>query len=165
VPGFKHEVTSRRELRLFTLDWSGLWVRKLFNCLGSAELFGVMHTTMFLRRQEEGLQIFVKGWELYRQIISHNYMNHAEVIAAVRSVTGQRDSASLRILEVGCGDSHAVSQAFADCKNVCYTGVDMSDYALDYARRNLEGLNWTLDLIGRPSCWSVSASYWPRMDD
>lgn len=99
---------------------------------------------MFFRQQEEGLQIFVKGWELYQEIIAQNYMNHREVIVAVKEATSGVKNP--RLLEVGCGDAYVVSQAFADRDRISYTGVDMSSHALEYARRNLEREGWELDL-------------------
>lgn len=103
-----------------------------------------MHTTMFFRQQEEGLQIFIKGWELYQEIIAQNYMHHQEVIEVVKEATNGLENP--RLLEVGCGDAYVVSQAFADRERISYTGVDMSGHALEYARRNLEREAWKLDL-------------------
>lgn len=105
-----------------------------------------MHTTMFFRQQEQGLQIFVQGWELYQKIIAHNYMNHGEVIATLRIIAGEQAGGDPKILEVGCGDAFVVSRTFAESARLNYTGVDMSEHALEYARKNLMQPNRAIDL-------------------
>lgn len=104
-----------------------------------------MHTTMFFRKQEEGLQIFVKGWELYRKIIAHNYMNHREIITTLTSLT-RSSVGKPAVLEVGSGDAYAMSQTFAGTRELSYTAIDMSEHALKYARQNLTNSRWKLDL-------------------
>lgn len=101
---------------------------------------------MFFRKQEEGLQIFIKGWELYQKIIRRNYMRHEEIVGALRAATNALPANELSILEVGCGDAYAVSQALRNRKDVHYTGIDMSQHALDYAGKNLAPHGWELDL-------------------
>ena len=106
-----------------------------------------MHTTFFIRKQEEGLRIFARGWELYQRIIERDYMSHTAVIEELRRIVDERATGALSILEAGCGDAHAASRAFAARPGICYTGVDFSQQALDYARANLEGLPWRLNLV------------------
>ncbi len=105
-----------------------------------------MHTTTFFRKQEAGLQIFVKGWELYQKIIECNYMKHHEVVTALRSALAEVAKESLSIVEVGCGDAYAVGEALNGEQTIEYTGVDMSQHALDHARKNLMPRGWQLDL-------------------
>lgn len=106
-----------------------------------------MHTTFFFKQQEAGLQIFVRGWELYRQVIAHNYMRHAEMITTLRAECAADRRAGLRVLELGCGDAHVVGQALAGWEGVRYTGVDLSARALAHARENLAGRDWELHLV------------------
>jgi len=115
-----------------------------------------MHTTMFFRQQEEGLQIFIKGWELYQKIIQRNYMKHAEIVTGIDASTDDLRMAELSILEVGCGDAYAISQALRDRQDVRYTGIDMSQHALDYAGKNLARI------VGNSTCrWATCSRSFP----
>lgn len=87
------------------------------------------------------VEIFLKSWRVYREIIEHNYMFHREISAAMRSALARfKTSHSLRILDLGCGDASMTLPLLSAGRIASYIGCDLSQPALDIARKELDDL-------------------------
>lgn len=83
--------------------------------------------------------IFMKSWQIYQEIIKHNYMFHRELSEATQTAlqaiqTGQ----TLRILDLGCGDASMALPFLSSNQIAMYTGCDLSQPALDIAKSELD---------------------------
>ena len=85
------------------------------------------------------VEVFLKSWQIYQEIIKHNYMFHRELSEATQTAlqaiqTGQ----PLRILDMGCGDASMVRLFLSSDQVAMYTGCDLSQPALDIAKSELD---------------------------
>ena len=89
------------------------------------------------QHNKENIKQFFEGWKLYSAVIEHNYMMHNEIIVFLCDRLDSLNKSNLRILEVGCGDAHAVSHTAKQISISHYTGIDLSEMALEFAEKNL----------------------------
>ncbi len=88
------------------------------------------------------VEVFLKSWGVYQEIIRHNYMFHREISAATR--TALEDEAlgkTLRILDLGCGDASMALPLLTQEQITSYKGCDLSKPALDIAKKSLATLS------------------------
>lgn len=97
-------------------------------------------------RSEPLIDDFLEDWLLFQNIIARNYMNHREVITVLRRWVTKRNQPSMRILDLGCGDSYVARRVFKGLDDVQYYGIDQSSQALDVARNNFTGYKWNIEL-------------------
>lgn len=90
--------------------------------------------------------VFFESWQIYRDVIIHDYMHHSRIIQEVRNLIMKFKQP--RILELGCGDAFVVSQS-ANQWSFDYLGIDQSKHAIDLAKSSLlaASLNATVDFI------------------
>lgn len=92
--------------------------------------------------------IFRKTWGTYQKVISNNLMFHSEIMKAVREIFETRPGA-LNVLDLGCGDAAHVGRILKPVQVAEYWGCDLSPYALDVARKNLEPFGGNVKLLCR----------------
>ena len=92
-------------------------------------------------------QEFFRSWQLYQDVIEHNYMAHREIIACLRKFSESKDLSGSAILDLGCGDAYTVRTAWGNLDQVQFTGVDLSAPALQFAQDALVDSNWFVRLI------------------
>lgn len=97
---------------------------------------------------EQALELFRRQWAVYRKLIDHNYVNHAEVYRILHRVLAE-EIEPFRLLDLACGDAAAMVGALAGTRVAHYHGVDLAWPALELARRNLDGLGCAVDLEQR----------------
>lgn len=92
-------------------------------------------------------ELFQKQWNVYRKIVDNNELCHYNLIDALaKDIHSLKDDTSIRVLDLGCGDSYVPSTVFGEnLKNSrvrleSFTGVDASRQALDIAEKNLDGM-------------------------
>ena len=85
--------------------------------------------------QDNKHENFFDAWAIYRKVIDNNYMYHDEIICAVKEKLS--DKKSLSILDLGCGDSHVISNSIAPEQLKNYLGIDISESALDFSKQIL----------------------------
>lgn len=94
-----------------------------------------------MRSEETEILIksFFEGWQLYTTVIENDYMIHRKIINLL-PIRLRKLSLPLKVLEVGCGDSHVLSQVATSVPVAEYHGIDLSTMAIGHARRNLDGI-------------------------
>ncbi len=84
------------------------------------------------------VDIFLKSWRVYQEVIEHNYMFHREISEAARlALVPPATAASLRVLDLGCGDASMAVPMLSSSHVASYLGCDLSQPALDFAQTNL----------------------------
>lgn len=82
----------------------------------------------------DSVKAMFEQWELYDEVIRHDYMQHQALAAAIADYARQTKIAG-RALDLGCGDSYLGSLALSELPLTEYVGVDLSESALDRAAR------------------------------
>ena len=90
---------------------------------------------------------FFQGWLRYWKAVDEDYLGHREVYARLNRFLKENYPEPFSLLDCGCGDSSYMVKGIAGTAIAHYTGVDISQNALDLARQNLEGLGFDLELI------------------
>ncbi|HWQ27383.1 MAG TPA: class I SAM-dependent methyltransferase [Chlorobaculum sp.] len=94
------------------------------------------------------IYIFRKTWGTYQKVISNNLMYHREITGAVRNIF-KAHPGPLNVIDLGCGDAAHISKILKPGQVAEYCGCDLSPYALDVARNNLEPFGIRVNLICR----------------
>ncbi|NTU45899.1 MAG: class I SAM-dependent methyltransferase [Chlorobiaceae bacterium] len=94
------------------------------------------------------IYIFRKTWATYQKVISNNLMFHKEILTAVRELLESRPG-PLNVLDLGCGDATHIGKMLNPGQVAEYCGCDLSPYALDVARKNLEPFGTSVKLLCR----------------
>ena len=92
--------------------------------------------------------LFLKSWQVYQQIIRHNYMFHQEIGESVQAaLLDLQPGRKLNVLDLGCGDASMALPLLSPDRIAVYTGCDLSQPALDIARQQLSALQIEHQLI------------------
>lgn len=91
------------------------------------------------------ISIFRKTWATYQKVISHNLMFHREISAAVSQLFAARHE-PLRMIDLGCGDASHIAKLLKPGQLAEYCGCDLSQFALDEARKTLEPFGAAINL-------------------
>lgn len=84
------------------------------------------------------VEVFMKSWSVYQEVIQHNYMFHREIIQSVKSYLVAPHAHNLiRILDLGCGDASMALPLLSVEQVKAYVGCDLSQPALDLAHQHL----------------------------
>lgn len=75
-------------------------------------------------------------WALYEAVVWHDYMLHTKLIEALGRWAADYGR-PLAILDLGCGDAYLPTQAFQAAEVEQYSGVDLSESAVERAREKL----------------------------
>jgi SAM-dependent methyltransferase len=94
------------------------------------------------------IYIFRKTWGTYQKVISNNLMFHREITEAVRKIFATRPG-PLNVIDLGCGDAAHIGKILKPGQVAEYCGCDLSPYALDVARNNLEPFGISVNLLCR----------------
>lgn len=85
------------------------------------------------------VEVFLKSWNLYQEIIANNYMFHREISAAVQpQFLNFKADQSIRVIDLGSGDSSMVLPMLKPEKISSYIGCDLSQPALTIAQKTLD---------------------------
>ncbi len=90
-------------------------------------------------QKQNPVEVFMRSWSIYQDIIKHNYMYHREITDAVqKQLESFRHTQPIRILDLGCGDASMVLPLLAPEVVQDYIGCDLSQAALDLAHDKLK---------------------------
>ncbi|NTW70034.1 MAG: class I SAM-dependent methyltransferase [Chlorobiaceae bacterium] len=98
--------------------------------------------------KNDPVYIFRKTWATYQKVISNNLMFHREILTAVRTLL-ESQKGPLNVLDLGCGDATHIGKILNPGQVAEYCGCDLSPYALDVARHNLEPFGARVNLLCR----------------
>jgi cyclopropane fatty-acyl-phospholipid synthase-like methyltransferase len=94
------------------------------------------------------VDVFLKSWQVYQDIITHNYMFHNEISDAVRAaLVGFKSNEKLCVLDLGCGDGSMTLTLVPAERIETYIGCDLSKPALDIAQRHIDALSISAKLL------------------
>jgi len=114
-------------------------------CAQSSLESGVAHQFEMKAPEQSEQSMFSSQWDIYKSVIEHNYMYHAELIEIVKKVLNHFKAPS--ILDLGCGDSYIVSESLGSNHEIDYWGVDSAAMALESGRENLDQVKGDINLI------------------
>lgn len=90
----------------------------------------------------DAIEIFLKSWNVYQDIIRHNYMFHREISEATHTTLRSLPPLpALRVLDLGCGDASMALPLLSESSTTAYVGCDLSQPALDIAHTQLAKRN------------------------
>lgn len=85
--------------------------------------------------------IFNRNWPVYRKLVINNYMRHREFGAItsdwLKKTNGPGEH---RLLDLGCGDAEEIAKGLNGISIGSYTGIDLSNMALELAQQHLKGV-------------------------
>jgi 2-polyprenyl-3-methyl-5-hydroxy-6-metoxy-1,4-benzoquinol methylase len=90
-----------------------------------------------MQPQIDPSQIFIRNWEIYQKVIRENYMKHLELgEAAQKHLQIFVQHSPIRMLDIGCGDAHQISEQLKPLNLSTYTGYDLSEQATKFAEKH-----------------------------
>jgi len=93
-----------------------------------------------IRHDEQAIKAYFNQWSIYDVIIKNDYMAHAGIHKALREALKALGDRPIAIIDLGCGDASQIAATLNGLPIRKYTGIDLSPVALDYARKNMEGI-------------------------
>ena len=87
----------------------------------------------------ETVKTFFDAWSVYDLVLDRNYMFHEEIYRDVGKVLRERFAErAFSMLDLGCGSARHLAGALKGAGAGRYSGCDISNVALEHARKNLE---------------------------
>lgn len=112
-------------------------------------------------------------------MLEEDYLEHKGLYAALKQwlVRAAREKGPLRVADLGCGDSEYISRVIVEAGGPAlvssYTGVDLSEPALEFSKRNMArfpsiwcpcwcmlGTPGSLSRGGPNLLWTVCTGHW-----
>lgn len=86
-------------------------------------------------------------WDTYKKVVDSDFMFHRALSKEVERALRERfDGRAYTMLDLGCGDASVLASILNRVPPAIYTGVDLSDKALELARANLRSLPFNVEL-------------------
>jgi SAM-dependent methyltransferase len=92
------------------------------------------------------VQRYFTHWANYESAVSHDYIHHDEMTAAVNERVRERGFVG-DLLDLGCGDAREVLAMVDGVGCASYTGVDVTEAVFDLARPNLAWVEGPVTLM------------------
>lgn len=89
---------------------------------------------------------FSTSWSVYRKVLKNNYMGHVEAYQVLSQTLISEIDKPFSFLDLACGDAYYSSRALRGTKVTHYTGIDLSEAALQAAREELQRLECEKEL-------------------
>lgn len=84
-------------------------------------------------------KIFVKNWSIYKKIIENDNMSHEAGYSKLKKIIMDEIPGPFSFVDLACGDAHYSSIILEETNAKTYTGLDISEQALSFARDNFSG--------------------------
>ncbi len=88
--------------------------------------------------QEEVTEMFRRHWDIYRKVVENDYMSHKAAYGRLRDIINAEAARPFSFADLACGDAYWSSRCLAETSVDEYTGIDLSEWALELAERELE---------------------------
>ena len=92
-------------------------------------------------------KIFVKNWSIYRKIIENDNMSHNAGYAKLKQIISDEMQRPFSFVDLACGDAYYSSRILRETYAKTYTGLDISEQALSFARENFRDSEIKADFI------------------
>ena len=116
---------------------------RIDNCLSVSTVKGPIRVGvrifMTASQRSKSVEVF-KSWMIYDKIIANNYMFHRQMHAELRALVDAEYQRPFDLLDLGCGDASVIAKTLAESSIRSYTGIDMSEAALEIAATNLSAI-------------------------
>lgn len=89
---------------------------------------------------EKVTEIFRRHWDVYRKVIEHDYMSHKAAYGRLHEILNSEIDWPFSFADLACGDAYWTSRSLKDTNVSEYTGIDLSEWALSVAGKELESL-------------------------
>ena len=86
-------------------------------------------------------ELFLEQWLVYRKMVDNDYLFHRGAYACLHKTLMDEHPAPFRFLDVACGDAIMSADALRETAVCHYYGIDLSEQALDIARKTLRVLH------------------------
>lgn len=83
-------------------------------------------------------KFFNDQWQIYQKVLKNNYMGHKEIYEVLHNFLVNHWQKPFSLLDLGCGDASFTTQALLNTSISDYKGIDLSETALEIAKRNLK---------------------------
>lgn len=94
------------------------------------------------------VEVFMKSWQLYQDIIEHNYMFHRDISRTVQAdLAAHNPNKLFDILDLGCGDGSMTLPLVSANRIASYIGCDLSMPALNIAQEQINTLGISAKLL------------------
>ena len=98
-------------------------------------------------------EMFRQSWSLYQKLVASNGMSHVEAYRSLHcALKRHMDYRPFHFVDLACGCATHSSQALQNTKVERYTGIDMSETALSFARQSIQPLNVQKELLVGDFC-------------
>lgn len=98
---------------------------------------------------QPALALFRQQWQLYRKVVDNNYLFHREAYGQLHRILAEEVVQPFRFFDIACGDASATVEALRGTRVAYYHGIDLSQSALDLARKAVETLDCPVRLDQR----------------
>ncbi|MGH7850627.1 MAG: class I SAM-dependent methyltransferase [Thermodesulfobacteriota bacterium] len=89
---------------------------------------------------EEVTEIFRRHWDIYRKVIEHDYMSHKAAYGRLHEILNDEIDWPFSFADLACGDAYWSSRSLLGTNVSEYTGIDLSEWALAIAGKELKSL-------------------------
>jgi hypothetical protein len=89
---------------------------------------------------EEVTEIFRRNWDIYRKVVEHDYMSHKAAYGLLHEILNAEIDWPFSFADLACGDAYWTSRSLRGTNISEYTGIDLSEWALEIAGKELERL-------------------------
>ena len=87
------------------------------------------------------VQRFFDQWNIYQRVIQNNFMFHKQIHQVVYELLFNHfQQEPFSLLDLGCGDSSLIAKTIKDLPISYYHGIDISEMALEAAKKKLHVL-------------------------
>jgi len=100
-----------------------------------------MSDIIYFKHEEEekstNQELFNQQLNIYQKVLHGNYMGHCEIYDILHNFLVNYLQKPFKMLDLGCGDACFIAQALANTNIASYTGIDLSEIALEIAQSNM----------------------------
>jgi len=96
---------------------------------------------------EEVTEIFRRHWDIYRKVVENDYMSHKAAYGRLREIINGTFGRPFSFADLACGDAYWSSRCLAETQVDEYTGIDLSEWALELAEKELDKIRAPRRLI------------------
>jgi cyclopropane fatty-acyl-phospholipid synthase-like methyltransferase len=84
------------------------------------------------------MEIFRRHWDIYRKVQEYDYMCHEAAYGRLNEILNAEIDRHFSFADLACGDAYFSSRCLANTSVSEYTGIDLSEWALSLAEKELE---------------------------